>query len=190
MCVTFGRVLFPSMAGHPLSGLKFRGGSVISAPLIGILPVLGVVLLNPRFSILNEVGLDDTYGGAIISLLSTAAGVLITKQLFDSTPEPIEEAARTDGAGNFRRFWSVVLPMATPALVTIFILSLQGSWNEFGHLMVSCQSQDLNTPTFGVAQRVSSTIGSRIQFPLQFASPVLKSIPVAALFLHVLAPHH
>ena len=182
VCVTIGRVLFDSMAGYALSRLKFRGRTVIFVLFIGILSVPGVVLLIPRFLILNEVGLYDTYGGMIIPLLSTAAGVFIMKQFFDSIPESIEEAARIDGAGNFRRFWSVVLPMATPALVTIFILSFQGSWNELGHFIVSRQSQDLNTLTVGVAQLVSGTLGAGNQFPLQLAAAVLMSIPVAVLF--------
>ena len=182
VCVTIGRVLFDSMAGYALSRLKFRGRTVIFVLFIGILSVPGVVLLIPRFLILNEVGLYNTYGGMIIPLLSTAAGVFIMKQFFDSIPESIEEAARIDGAGNFRRFWSVVLPMATPALVTIFILSFQGSWNELGHFIVSRQSQDLNTLTVGVAQLVSGTLGAGNQFPLQLAAAVLMSIPVAVLF--------
>lgn len=125
VCVTIGRVLFDSMAGYALSRLRFRGRTIIFAAFIAVLSVPGVVLLIPRFLILSELGLYDTYGGMIIPLLSTAAGVFIMKQFFDSISESIEEAAKIDGAGTFRRFWSVVLPMATPALVTIFILSFQ-----------------------------------------------------------------
>lgn len=147
------------MADFALSRLEFRGRTVIFVHFIGILSVPGVVLLIPRFLILNEVGLFDICGGMIITLLSTAAGVFIMKHLFDSIPESIEEA-RIDGAAHFRRFRSVVLPMATPALVTIFILSFQGSRNELGHLIVSRQSQDLNTLTVGVAQLPSGTLGA------------------------------
>ena len=141
----------------------------------------GVVLLIPRFLILSELGLYDSYAGMIIPLLSTAAGVFIMKQFFDSIPESIEEAARIDGAGVFRRFWSVVLPMATPALVTIFILSFQGSWNELGHFIVARQSPELNTLTVGVAQLVSGQLGAGNQYPLQLAAAVLMSIPVVVL---------
>ena len=73
------------------------------------------------------------------ALLVDAAGIFIMKQFFDSIPASIEEAARIDGAGVFRRFWSVTLPMATPALITLTILSFQGSWNEFAHFIISQQ---------------------------------------------------
>ena len=76
----------------------------------------------------------------ILPLIVDAAGVFIMKQFFDSVPVSIEEAARMDGASVFRTFWSVVLPMARPALITLTILSFQGSWNEFSHFLVTTQS--------------------------------------------------
>lgn len=180
--VTLGRVFFDSLAGYALSRLKFKGRAFVFAAFIGILSVPGVVLLIPRFLILQQLGLYDTYGGMIIPLLSTAAGVFIMKQFFDSIPVSVEEAARIDGAGTFRTFWTIVLPMARPALVTLFILSFQGSWNELGHFIVSRQSPELNTLTTGVASLVSGQLGSGNQFPLQLAAAVLMTIPVAILF--------
>ena len=180
--VTLGRVFFDSLAGYALSRLRFRGRTIVFVAFIGILSVPGVVLLIPRFLILQQLGLYDTYGGMIIPLLSTAAGVFIMKQFFDSLPGSIEEAARIDGAGTFRVFWTIVLPMARPALVTLFILSFQGSWNELGHFIVSRQSPELNTLTTGVASLVSGQLGSGNQFPLQLAAAVLMTIPVAVLF--------
>jgi multiple sugar transport system permease protein len=180
--VTLGRVFFDSLAGYALSRLKFRGRTLVFVFFIGVLAVPGVVLLIPRFLILQQLGLYDSYAGMIIPLLSTAAGVFIMKQFFDSIPVSIEEAARIDGAGQFRTFWSVVLPMARPALVTLIILSFQGSWNELGHFIVSRQSPELNTLTTGVASLVSGQLGSGNQFPLQLAAAVLMTIPVAVLF--------
>jgi len=180
--VTIGRVFFDSLAGYALSRLKFRGRAFVFAAFIAILSVPGVVLLIPRFLILQQLGLYDTYGGMIIPLLSTAAGVFIMKQFFDSIPVSVEEAARIDGASTFRTYWTIVLPMARPALITLFILSFQGSWNELGHFIVSRQSPELNTLTTGVASLVSGQLGSGNQFPLQLAAAVLMTIPVAVLF--------
>ena len=180
--VTIGRVFFDSLAGYALSRLQFRGRTAVFVAFIAILSVPGVVLLIPRFLILQQLGLYDTYGGMIIPLLSTAAGVFIMKQFFDSIPVSIEEAARIDGASTFRVFWTIVLPMARPALVTLFILSFQGSWNELGHFIVSRQSPELNTLTTGVASLVSGQLGSGNQFPLQLAAAVLMTLPVAVLF--------
>ena len=180
--VTLGRVFFDSLAGYALSRLRFRGRTVIFAAVIAIMAVPNVVLLIPRFLILKELGLYDSYAGMIVPLIVDAAGIFIMKQFFESIPVSVEEAARIDGAGVFRTFWSVVLPMARLALVTLFILSFQGSWNEFAHFVVSRQSTDLNTLTTGVASLTSGEYGNGNQYPLQLAAAVLMSIPVAVLF--------
>ena len=88
----------------------------------------------------------------ILPLLVDAAGIFIMKQFFESVPREVEEAARVDGAGVFRIFWSVVLPMARPALITLTILSFQGSWNEFTHFLVATQSGRYETLTTGLAR--------------------------------------
>lgn len=180
--VTLGRVFFGSLAGYALSRLRFRGRGVVFAALIAIMAVPNVVLLIPRFLVLQQLGLYDSYAGMILPLMVDAAGVFIMKQFFDSIPASIEEAARIDGAGIFRTFWTIVLPMAMAPLVTLFILSFQGSWNEFAHFVVSRQSPELNTLTTGVASLVSGQLGSGNQFPLQLAAAVLMTIPVAVLF--------
>jgi multiple sugar transport system permease protein len=180
--VTAGRVFFDSLAGYALSRLRFRGRGTIFALFIAVLAVPSVVLMIPRFLVIKELGLYDTYGGMIIPLLADAAGIFIMKQFFDSIPASIEEAARIDGAGVFRTFWSVTLPMARPALITLTILSFQGSWNEFAHFVISRQSPELHTLTTGVGSLISGQLGSGTQFPLKLAAAVLMTIPVAIAF--------
>jgi multiple sugar transport system permease protein len=180
--VTCGRVFFDSLAGYALSRLQFRGRALVFACLVAVMAVPNVVLLIPRFLILKELGLYNSYAGMIIPIMIDAAGIFIMKQFFESIPVSVEEAARIDGAGVFRTFWTIVLPMAMPALVTLFILSFQGSWNEFAHFVVSRNDPDLNTLTTGVASLTSGQLGSGNQYPLQLAAAVLMSIPVAVLF--------
>ena len=138
--VTAGRVFFDSLAGYALSRLRFRGRGFLFAAVLAVMSVPGVALLIPKFLMVNYLGIYDTYAAMILPLLVDAAGVFIMKQFFDSVPVSVEEAARIDGAGLFRTFWSVVLPMARPALITLTILSFQGSWNEFTHFLVTTQS--------------------------------------------------
>jgi multiple sugar transport system permease protein len=180
--VTTGRVFFDSLAGYALSRLQFRGRAVVFACLVAVMAVPNVVLLIPRFLILKELGLYNSYAGMIVPIMIDAAGIFIMKQFFESIPVSVEEASRIDGAGVFRTFWKIVLPMAMPALVTLFILSFQGSWNEFAHFVVSRNDPDLNTLTTGVASLTSGQLGSGNQYPLQLAAAVLMSIPVAVLF--------
>jgi multiple sugar transport system permease protein len=118
-----------------------------------------------------------------VPLLADAAGVFIMKQFFESVNPSIEEAARIDGAGTFRIYWSVVLPMAKPALITLTILSFQGSWNELPHFIVAAQDPELNTLTKGVATLTSGQLGAGNQYPLTMAAALLMTVPVAIVFI-------
>jgi len=182
LIVTVCRVFFNSLAGYALSRLQFRGRGFVFGLFLAVMAVPSVVLMVPRFLVIKQLGMFDSYFGMILPLLVDAAGIFIMKQFFDSIPASIEEAARIDGAGVFRRFWSVTLPMATPALITLTILSFQGSWNEFAHFVISRQSPELHTLTTGVGALVSGQLGSGSQFPLKLAAAVLMTIPVAVLF--------
>jgi multiple sugar transport system permease protein len=180
--VTVGRVFFGSLAGYALARLDFRGRGFVFAMVIGVMAVPPVVLLIPKFLVLNQLNLYDTYPGMILPLLVDAAGVFIMKNFFESIPIAVEEQARVDGAGTFRIFWSIVLPMARPALITIVILSFQGSWNELSHFIVSTQSPELTTLTKGVASLASGQLSQGTQYPIKLAASVIMTVPVAVMF--------
>ncbi len=180
--VTIGRVFFDSLAGYALARLHFRGRAAIGGAIIALLAVPGVVLLIPKYLVLVQLGMYDTYFGLIVPLMADAAGIFIMRQFFVTIPQEIEEAARVDGASIFRTFWSVVLPMARPAVITLTILSFQASWNELPHFIIASQNPKLNTLTKGVASLVSGQLGSGNQFPLKMAAALLMTIPVALVF--------
>jgi multiple sugar transport system permease protein len=180
--VTTGRVFFASLAGYALARLRFRGRGLVFAAVVAVMAVPTVVLLIPKFLVINQLGIYDSYMGMILPLLVDAAGVFIMKNFFESIPASVEEQARIDGAGTFRIFWSIVLPMARPALITIVILSFQGSWNELSHFVVSTQSPELTTLTKGVASLASGQLSQGSQYPLKLAAAALMTIPVAVMF--------
>ncbi|WP_378148639.1 carbohydrate ABC transporter permease [Cnuibacter sp. UC19_7] len=180
--VTTGRVFLDSLAGYALARLHFRGRGIVFAGLVAVMAVPLVVLLIPKFLVINQLGMYDSYAGMIIPLLVDAAGVFIMKNFFESIPASVEEQARIDGAGTFRIFWSVVLPMARPALITIIILSFQGSWNELSHFIISTQSPDLTTLTKGVASLASGQLSQGTQYPLKLAAALIMTVPVAVMF--------
>lgn len=181
--VTCCRVFLDSLAGYALSRLHFRGRKMVFASVLAVMSVPGVALLIPKFLMVNYLDIYDTYAAMILPLIVDAAGVFIMKQFFDSVPISIEEAARMDGAGVFRTFWSVVLPMARPALITLTILSFQGSWNEFSHfLVVTRGTPDHMTLVTGLASMTTGQLGAGTQYPLKLGTALLTTIPVAILF--------
>ena len=182
LLVTAGRVFVNSLAGYALARLQFRGRTLVFALMVAVMAVPGVVLLIPKFLVIKQLGIYDSFAGMIIPLLADAAGIFIMKNFFESIPKSVEEAARIDGAGPFRTYWSVVLPMATPALITLVILSFQGSWNELAHFIVASQDRELVTLTKGVAQLASGGLGQGTQYPLKLGAAAIMTIPVAILF--------
>ena len=104
------------------------------------------------------------------------------KGFFESVPDSIEEQARVDGAGTWRIFFSIILPMSVPAMVTITILSFQGSWNELSHFIVASRSPELVTLTKGVAQLSAGSLGQGNQYPLKLGAALIMTVPVAVLF--------
>jgi multiple sugar transport system permease protein len=183
LLATAGRIFFDSLAGYALARLRFGGRRAVFAAIIAVMAVPGVVLLIPKFLVLNQLGMYDSYAGLIIPLLADAAGVFIMKQFFESIPASLEEAARIDGAGVFRTYWSVILPLARPALITLTILSFQGTWNEFPHTLVAVQSPELFTLPRGLADLVAGSLGAGTQYPLKLGAALLTLIPVTIIFI-------
>jgi multiple sugar transport system permease protein len=181
--VTLGRVLFDSMAGYALARIDFAGRALVFNSVLAVMAVPAIVLLIPKFLVLNYLGIYNTYPALFVPLMIDAAGVFIMRQFFVSIPVSVEEAARIDGAGPFRTFWSIALPMSKPALITLTILSFQGSWNELGHFIIATDDPKFFTLTRGIAQLTSGGLGSGQQFPISMAAALLMTIPTALVFI-------
>jgi multiple sugar transport system permease protein len=180
--ITLGRVVLDSLAAYALARMHFRGRKLIFALVLGVLAVPGVVLLIPRFLVLKELTLYNSYAGMILPIMADAAGIFIMRQSFLQIPQELEEAARIDGAGVFRTYWQIVLPLARPALLTLTILSFQSSWNEFSFFLVATSDPKYETLTTGLAKFSSGSLGAGTQYPVNMGAALMATIPVAILF--------
>ena len=146
---------------------------VVDASLLAVMAVPGIVLLIPKFLVLQRLGMFDTYSAMTIPLFADAVGILLMKTAFEAVPIELEEAALIDGAGVFTRFSRIMLPLTVPALITVVIISFQGSWNEFTHFLVATPDPDLATLNLGIARLTAGGLGSGQQFPLKLALATL-----------------
>ena len=181
--VTLGRLVIDSLAGYGLARLRFVGRRAVNAGVLAVLAVPGVVLLIPKFLVLKQLGMFDSYAGMILPLLCDAVGIMLMRTAFEQVPPELEEAARIDGAGVFRTFASVVLPLVRPSLITVAILSFQGSWNELTHFLVATSDPKYQTLTLGIAQLTAGPLQGAQQFPLKLALATLSTIPVAIVYI-------
>jgi multiple sugar transport system permease protein len=170
------------MAGYSLARLKFPGNRVVFFIILGTMMIPGIVLIIPRFIIMRQLGMLDTYSGLIVPAATGAFGIFLMKQFFESIPNEIEEAAQVDGAGRFIMFFRIILPMATPALTALAIFSFQGSWNAFlDPLIVVQRNADLWTLPLGLALLRGAT-GSALPWDKFLAGSVITTLPLAVVF--------
>jgi multiple sugar transport system permease protein len=181
--VTLGRLFLDSLAGYALARLDFPGRKVIFAFIIATLAVPGIVLAVPRFLVLRQLGMLNSFSGLILPLAVDAFGIFLMKQFFESIPREIEEAAKVDGASVFTTWWRIVLPMAAPGLIALTILSFQGSWNEFLHPLIAAPTNaNVWTLPLGLSQIAQAT-GESLNTPVAMAGSMLTTLPVLIVFL-------
>lgn len=177
---TVANVFFSALAGFAFARLYFPMKNVVFALLLSSLMIPGIILLVPKFIILNEMHLVNSYAGLIIPMLITIPNIFLMKQFFETIPRDLEEAALIDGCSYFRIFWQIFLPISKPALAAVAIYTFQGSWNEFLWPVIATYSKDMYTLPVGM-----STLRDELQtnWPLLMAGTILVSIPTLAIFI-------
>lgn len=168
-----------SMAAYALARLEFAGKKIVFGLIIATLLVPPVVFLIPNYLIVQNFGWLDTILEITIPGAASAFGVFFLRQFFVGLPVEIEEAARIDGAGEFRIFVQVVLPLARPALATLAVLSFLANWNDFLWPVYVLLSPETMTLQPGLAMLQGAY---RTHFAIVMAGAVIASIPVLILF--------
>lgn len=181
--ITLGNILFASMAGYALSRIPFPGDNLLFLGVLGTMMIPGIVLLIPMFIVLKQLNFIDTYMGLIFPKLTTAFGVFLMKQFFESIPIEMEEAARIDGANRFQMFFRIIMPIARPALVALIIFTFQGAWNDFMFpLIVISVRQELYTLPLGLAL-LRGGLGENLQWNAILAGSLVTTLPMALIFI-------
>lgn len=181
LAVTAGNLLFCSMLGYALAKLSFPGKRLVFGLVLLTLMVPGVVTFVPLFVLTTNLGLTNTLPGMFLPFLAGPFGVFLMRQFITGLPDELIQAARVDGAGEFRIFFSVVLPLCGPALATLGILTFLASWNNFLWPLVVAQTEDKYT--LPVALALYSVGQNATKYGLLLAGAVVVVIPVIAVFL-------
>ncbi|MGM0385529.1 MAG: carbohydrate ABC transporter permease [Actinomycetota bacterium] len=179
--VTAANLLFCSMVGYSLAMLRFRGKRTIFGLILATLMIPGVVTFVPLFVLVANMGLVNTLPGLFLPFLVAPFGVFLMRQFVLGLPLDLVEAARIDGAGEFRIFARVILPLLGPALATLGILTFLASWNNFLWPLVVAQTND--TYTLPVALALFSTGQNQTEYGLLMAGATVVVLPVMLVFL-------
>jgi len=175
-------VLICSMAGYALARMEFPFKKLIFGMIIATLFVPGFIFLMPNFLILNQLGWLDTLWSLIVPGAAGAFGVFFMRQFFTTIPIALEESARIDGANSWRIFFSIVLPNARPALVTLAILSFLTNWNDFIWPIYVLFSPERLTLPVGLSKLQGSYT---IDYAVMMAGATIAAVPVLILYIFV-----
>ncbi|MEO5664377.1 MAG: carbohydrate ABC transporter permease [Nocardioides sp.] len=181
VAVAAGNMVFCSMLGYALAKLDFPGKKAVFVVVLGTLMVPGVVTFVPLFVLTTNVGLTNTLPGMILPFLAGPFGVFLMRQFIASLPDELIQAARIDGAGELRIFFSIILPLCGPAVATLGVLTFLTSWNNFLWPLVVATSEDKYT--LPVALALYAVGQNATKYGLLLAGSVVVVIPVLVVFL-------
>ena len=192
--ITVLNLFLCSLGGYAFARLRFPGREVLFFGVLATLMIPDQLRFVPVFQILSDFphtawnldfpavhyNLISTYQGYILIQMVLATNLFLMRQYFLTIPKDFEEAAKLDGAGYFKTYWRVMLPLAGPALAAVAILTFQGMWNDFFWQLVIMQDPRVYTITVGL----SSFIGQyKTLWPQLMAASVIAIIPITILFL-------
>ncbi|RZL06785.1 MAG: carbohydrate ABC transporter permease [Rubrivivax sp.] len=178
--VTLVAVLLNTMAGYAFAKLQFAGRERVFRTLLAVMVIPGQVAMMPLFLLLKQMGLVNTYAGAMVPGLAGVFGIFLVRQYARGIPDELLDAARIDGAGEWRIFRQVVLPVLKPILVTLAIFSFLGAWNDFMWPLIVLSDQSLQTLPLALASLSREHVQDN---ELMMAGSVVTVLPVLLLFL-------
>ncbi|MEM9415103.1 MAG: carbohydrate ABC transporter permease [Planctomycetota bacterium] len=176
-----GATLCSAMGGYALAKYRFRGRGIMLWLVMGALAVPAALLLAPGYQVVYWLGLLDSYAGLILPAMAPAFGVYLFRQAFiSSMPDEMIEAARVDGCGELRLFFTIALPMVRPMIGAFLLITYLGTWNNFIAPQIIIQSQEMLPLSVFVAQ-LRGPYGT--EYGLIMAGTLVAIVPVLTLFL-------
>jgi ABC-type glycerol-3-phosphate transport system permease component len=174
-------LFFTTLGGYGFAKFKFPGKDGLFAFLLATMVIPGAVMMVPSFIIIRNLGLVDTPWALIIPGAASAFGIFFFRQFISTISDEILDAARIDGAGEFRIYWEIILPMIAPAMVSMGLIFFMGSWNAYQGPRIYLKSPE----NFVMTQAIMSMQGSAgfTAWGEYMALSVISLIPLLILFL-------
>ncbi|MET9344889.1 carbohydrate ABC transporter permease [Nonomuraea sp. NPDC003804] len=183
-----GATLLATLAGYGLAKYRFPGRRAVFAIVLGTLAIPGSVLAVPQFLLFSKLGLTNTPAAVIIPSLVSAFGLyLVWAYAAEAIPDEIIEAARLDGAGEMRIFFSISLRQLAPAFITVLMFAVVATWNNYFLPLIMLSSPEWYPLTVGLSQwaSASASVGADPIPHLVITGSLLTVLPISAAFLYL-----
>lgn len=175
-------VLLCAMAGYAFSRFTFRGKTVVYASVLAGLMIPKEAMFIPLFTMVADVSMHNTYAALILPRIAAPLGVFLMTQFFSQVPAEIEEAARIDGAGPWRTFFFVMLPLARPSMIALAIFMFVQTWNDYLWPLVSATQSEMFTITTGLAS-LQGNFAQATELGSLMARGLIGSLPLLIVFV-------
>ena len=182
--VTIISVFFDSLAAYGLSRVDFKGRGILLAVLIATMMIPAMALLIPVYKLLGSMGLVHSYLGIIIPRMADVGGIFLLRQFFISIPKDLDNAARIDGAGEFRIFAQIILPNAVPAILTVGMFNFMGNWNDLLWPLIMTSKPETRTITAGL-DLLNGHCLSVTPYGVVLAGSLISALPLLIVFFFV-----
>ncbi|MCO7125540.1 carbohydrate ABC transporter permease [Sporolactobacillus shoreicorticis] len=177
---TLGVLLTTILAAYAFSQINFYGRDVVFSILLGTMMVPGEILLIPNFVTLVKLGWIDHYEALTVPWMASVFAIFLLRQFFLSIPKELSYAAKMDGCSDFKYLWLIMVPISKPALITIALLQVIGSWNSFLWPLIVTNSMTMRTMPVGL-MAFSSEAGTEYNLLMVAATMVI--LPMIILFI-------
>ncbi|MGY6498240.1 MAG: carbohydrate ABC transporter permease [Microcella sp.] len=185
----FGAMMLSAAAGYAFAKYRFPGGALIFAIVLGAIMIPLTALALPTYLLFASMGITNTAWAIILPSLVSPFGVYLMRvYAADSVPDSLIEAARIDGAGELRIFWTIAMRLMAPGMVTVFLFALVATWNNYFLPLIMLSRSDLYPLTVGLAQwQAISTAGGGAQavFSTVITGSFVAIIPLMVIFLYL-----
>lgn len=178
--VTVLSVFFDSMAGYAFARMNFRGSNVIFSIILLTMMVPFQIIMTPLYIEVYKLNLLDTYLGLILPRATSAFGIYMMRSFFAGLPKSIEESGRIDGMGEFRIYWSLMLPLCKPAIASLGIFHFMNNWNDLLYPLMMTSSADKRTLSAGLAVLVGNKV---IKYGPTLAATLISLAPLLILYI-------
>jgi multiple sugar transport system permease protein len=180
LAVTGLQIFTSALAGYALARLKFRGRQALLLLVLATLVIPFQLLVIPIFLILKWGHLLNTYSSLILPTAASGFGIFLLRQFFLTIPIELEQVASLDGANRLQILWRIILPLSRPALVTLFLFTFIGEWNDLFKPLIFTTRPELRTVQLALAEFQEQFTNS---WQLMMAAVAIATLPVVLLFL-------
>lgn len=174
-CVTAVSLFLDSMAGYAFARIRFKGRDIIFTLVLITQMIPFQVIMVPLYAELFHMKLINTYLGMILPRATNAFGIFMMRSFFVTLPSGLEEAARIDGASEFRIYSRIMLPLCKPALVTLGIFHFMYNWNDLLYPLIVCTRPEMRTLSAGLATFMGTHV---VEYGTIMAGAVLTLLPI------------